>query len=262
MDINDPRLAQQIARLVDQRVAYSLNELQPQVRIGVITAVDATAKTVAVQVGANPTASPGFHYASGYMNPQIGNLVRVITRGADRYVDAVLDGTPTPPYAPPPVAGVSRLGLTCSAAATAWTKATGGTQPYNPYDCFWNVSRDAVVNNTAGVFLVVYGGRFSAAGAGTHRVGYGMAVGAPPANPGVRTQIVNVSATPAPLIVSGAGVELLAATTNISLFAQPEGAGGARTFDNGYLHLIRLGGESPTVQELPGIPPPMVEAQE
>ena len=91
MRLDDPRLAQELTKLVDQRVAYALQQRTPQTRYGVVDAVDAANRKVAVRLGASLDASPGFAYSSR-MAPAVGDFVRVIYHGADRYVDEAMTG--------------------------------------------------------------------------------------------------------------------------------------------------------------------------
>jgi len=243
MDLSDPRLAQLITDLVDRRIR-AFAEASQQVRYGIVDSIDVANRRMAVKVGASAVATPGFVYPAGYMRPVVGDLVRVVIAGADRYVDADLSGmAPTIPTVLP-FTGQSRIGLACSAAnAEAWTKATGGSEDWTSGDMFWNVTRDAIVPNQAGVYLIVYGGRFNSVGAvgDRFRIGFGTAVAAPPASPGIRDQVVVGSTSGSPLTLNGAGIRNLSATTNVSLFATQASTNATRQFDNGYLSLVRLG---------------------
>ena len=89
--LDDPRLANEIRSLVDRRIAYAMQHLIGDVRYGTVTAVDAPNFRCSVSLGASPNASPGFAYAA-HILPAVGDQVRVIIRGADRYIDEVLDG--------------------------------------------------------------------------------------------------------------------------------------------------------------------------
>ena len=92
LDLSDPRLAAEVVSLVDRRVAIALHG-RPESRYGIVTALDAPNSRCSVAVGANASASPGFVYTAA-VTPQVGDRVRVVIAGADRYVEANLSRHP------------------------------------------------------------------------------------------------------------------------------------------------------------------------
>lgn len=92
MKLDDPRLAQLITDLVDRRAQIALARL-PQTRYGVVSAVDAVTRTCSVKLGGSALASPGFIFG-GRDVPAVGDAVRVVIAGADRYVDGLLAAAP------------------------------------------------------------------------------------------------------------------------------------------------------------------------
>ena len=100
MLLDDPRLAQLIVDLVDRRARALLLTEGASTRYGIVAAVDAPSGTCSVFLGGSTTASPGIAYYP--WAPVVGDKVRVVIAGADRYVDAVLKATAI--VAPPTIA--------------------------------------------------------------------------------------------------------------------------------------------------------------
>jgi hypothetical protein len=88
LDLNDPRLAQLLTDMVDRRVRAAL-DTQARIRYGIVAAVDTGARTASLLLGGSATPSPGFVYPAS-SPPTVGDTVRAVNRGADRYIDANL----------------------------------------------------------------------------------------------------------------------------------------------------------------------------
>lgn len=138
--------------------------------------------------------------------------------------------------------GMTRTGMSCTPPTGAvWTKATGGTAGATGPNTTFNAARNSIVLAKAGIYLVVYGGRWASVSASTitQRVGYSIGDNADPTAPGIRTQMASGFSPVAPQIVSGAGVEVLGPNANICLWANNE-SGTSRNFDQGYLHVLKI----------------------
>ena len=117
--LDDPRLAAEITSLVDRRVAAAIAQAMPSLRYGIVAAVDTVNRRVSVRLGAALDASPGFVYPPALL-PVVGDSVRVVIRGADRYVEAVLTGNGLAPE--PPLIGrsvASNIPQTIASSAAA-----------------------------------------------------------------------------------------------------------------------------------------------
>jgi hypothetical protein len=88
IDLNDPVVARALFAAIDRRIEQYVGR-QPQIRYGIVAAVDTPNRKVSVNLGGDTTASPGFTYGTAV--PIVGSRVRVIvTSSGDRYVDDVL----------------------------------------------------------------------------------------------------------------------------------------------------------------------------
>jgi hypothetical protein len=119
MQLDDPRLAQLITSLVDRRVRAIL-DLSSSTRYGIVSAVDVANRRVTVLLGDSSDPSPGFVYPARY-TPLVGDRVRVVIRGADRYVDDDLALPDPHPHEEPSPIGRSIAGTSSQNATTAAT---------------------------------------------------------------------------------------------------------------------------------------------
>lgn len=97
LDLNDPLVSAAIVRAVDRRVDQKLATL-PSRRYGVVQAVDTVNRRASVFLSGDTAPSPGFRYSVG-QRLAVGDLIRVVISGADRYVEDVINGT-GPVFAP------------------------------------------------------------------------------------------------------------------------------------------------------------------
>ena len=127
MDASDPRLAALITETVDRRVRAALDASE-SIRYGIVSAVAGGRASVKLANGA--TASPGFAYPP-MLVPKVGDLVRVVMRGADRYIDANLSAPATAPAVVSPPSSVfgwtwykGTVGIVCGADVETEVDAT------------------------------------------------------------------------------------------------------------------------------------------
>jgi hypothetical protein len=86
IDLNSPIFAQELKRLVEQRVDARIAETQPRHAYGTIAAVDTSAKKVSVYLYGEATPTVGFRYEDS-IEPIVGQRVRLTMYGGDKYVD-------------------------------------------------------------------------------------------------------------------------------------------------------------------------------
>ncbi len=94
LNLDDPRLAQLLTDLVDRRVRAAL-DAQARIRYGTVAAIDGPTSTASLLLGGSTAPSPGFVFPPG-SPPLIGDRVRAVNRGADRYIEENLTRTDAP----------------------------------------------------------------------------------------------------------------------------------------------------------------------
>ena len=171
MRLDDPRLAAEFAALVDARVRWALGQLTPQRRYGIVEAVDPVTLRASVRIGAAPTASPGFVYA-GAGTPEVGDQVRVVIDGADRYVEAILraDAAGPPAYIG---RGARKTAASFAVGAGAWTLVTGWGNVADPPaqgGAFAIPTSGVFTLDLAGYYVVEVQAAFNNVAAGQRRI--------------------------------------------------------------------------------------------
>jgi hypothetical protein len=85
IDLNSPLAAQMLRRIVDEQVNRRLEELLPKVGYGVVDSLP-TEGEASVLVQGSLTPSPGWKHPIA-ATPRVGDRVRLVNRGGDRYID-------------------------------------------------------------------------------------------------------------------------------------------------------------------------------
>ena len=239
--LDDPRLAAAITSLVDRRVAAAL-AAGPQVRYGVVAAVDPGTSTCSVFLGASTAPSPGFVYA-GHTPPVVGDQVRVMIRGADRYVDDVL----TAPAEAPRIGRSVVANVAQSVATSAGVRLVHQVATWQD-DGTTTYTVGSMVIGRAGMYLVTVHAEFLSNASGAWRIlGIGRNAGGHPTTwGGFGTPSNNTYAVSYPTRQTGsyrhrtAFVVPLAAGDWLGSFAYQD-TGAALDVSNHELTVVRLG---------------------
>ena len=93
IDLSSPLAAQELKRIIDERVDVRLQASQPRTMYGVVEDVDSGKAQASVFVQGESVAAQGYSYEE-WLQPVVGDRVRVVNRQGDRYIERVLTGSP------------------------------------------------------------------------------------------------------------------------------------------------------------------------